>query len=801
MYDGATMHVATLHDASLPSRAGGRAIAIIVPYGNDEGSFFSESIQSRMCEEARALGHAAHLVRVYYDGNEAHDDEIRSRLVAWLDDRHIDLIVTERLFDSAPIHAYRERTPGCRVLLLAQGEVPHSLAGIDFVLGDQHGRSTLERSERAPADQWLDSWLGLLEGLGSFGSFGSLERDERAIDVAGVSSVVDGVIRHGRPMQRASTRRPFRATVDSEVIATHPPPKIRRKTLHGTFGCPYSGDPLATPHHAKLALPVDRPIARLGCAFCPMGGDYIAGTDASIVRDLIEQAAFWLTHDVDIDELVLADQHPIRYLAPLMREAREAGLRSTRWLFAARADAFVREADALESAIVEAERGGYYLEVYLTGFESFSDDELLRYNKGVTVDDELLAVARMRELHERHPETFEYARSRGHSLILWNPWTAPSDLEATVVTIRTHGLRDIFHDLGRNRLRLYPNLPIFYAARRDGALDESWDEAGEGTARTHGYGAEHPWTFLDPRTRLAYALSHALREYLGAETELAQLAAVTSYVQASEVLAGSLDATVSRIVAGVTTLDTALRELRSERSPTDARRPSSCRAAVVAFSGACNNGCRSCSNADRWVADTHEALVTRVDRARTLAAAAGEVRAISFAGREPTLHPSFGSLVARARGTDGRHVGVVTNGRRFAYPRFTLASRAAGLAAASVKLFGAGDASADAYTRVPGAHAQALAGIAELRRARVLTEVRIPLHAGVLHEAERLVELAASLGVSQIVIDTSLDAVSLARVDDATAAIRAMDRASARAGMLLRMNPLSHPAHDTLPVS
>lgn len=746
----------------------------MVPYGSSEGAFFGELLESRMCAEARELGHEARIVRVHYDGRDAErDKEVGRRLLDHLEACGVDLLVTERLFDPAPIRAFRAAGPERRVMLLAQGEVPRELQGIDLVMGDHAGRPEGKRADLLPADLLLDAWEAVLSGLSA----------GRPIEgIPGISVVRAGVLEPAPAFGRASRRRPFRATVEADAIALGEAPTPTHRTLFGTYGCPYAGDPTETAHHAGLRLPTDRPVAKLGCAFCHMGGDYVAGTDASIVHDLIEQASHWLRHDPAIDRLLLADQHPLRYLELLMDEAAKARLRPVRWLFAARADAFVREQSALGRAVIAAERTGQRLEVYLTGFESFSDAELARYNKGLSVQDQLRAVEVMRALHARHPGAFAYADARGHSLILWNPWTLPSDLEASTLAIREHGLRELFHELGRNRLRLHPNLPIFHAAERDEALTEDWDEAGVGAGRAKGYGQEHPWRFLDARTRLAYPLARALRSELGLETELAQLIAVTRFVEPRG--HGSIEQTVEQVLDALGALRDTLGDLASGRGTRGLRRAPSIRATRVDFAGACNNGCASCANRDRFLPDDAESLAQRVRTARERGTA------VVLAGREPTLHPTFLDLCRLARGEDARVVGVVSNGRRFAYERFAMAARRAGLTSASVKLFGAEPGAADARTRVPGAHAQALEGLANLLRAGVATEVRAPLHRGMLDDAERLVDLVAASGARGLRIEVELDAIGLDGLTDCREAVERIAERCAHRDLALDASPL-----------
>jgi pyruvate-formate lyase-activating enzyme len=438
----------------------------------------------------------------------------------------------------------------------------------------------------------------------------------------------------------------------------------------------------------------------------------------------------------------------------------------------------MRDSSRMTDAIAAAREGGHAIELYLSGFEALCDRELVRYNKGVTVAELLSAVSAMRARRKAHPSTFEYARARGHSLILWNPWTAPDDLAETVHNVRANGLGELFTDLAKNRLRLYPDLPITYAAERDGAVADAWDDLDEGAARRKGYSVERPWRFLDVRTRLAHALVRDLRDHLGPETQLPQLAAVVAEI--GDGWRDVVDADIPRICEQVRV---ELRALEAALPPP----PSGARAQVVQFAGACNNGCATCSNRDAWLDDDEPALFARVDAAR--ATGRGP---IVLAGREPTIHPAFTRLVTRARGDDDRLVGVVSNGRRFSYRAFTHTSIAAGLRAASIKLFAPAAASADAIARVPGAHQQALDGIVELHRAGVhAIELRAPLHRDNVGAFASFAELAGASQVDRIRIELGLDALGLTRLGDAAHAVERLKTRGFELGLHVCATPAS----------
>jgi pyruvate-formate lyase-activating enzyme len=744
------------------------SVAFVLPLGEPSEGFFPDTLLAELCADARDAGHRAEVLRVYYDGRDRRKDAtVARRFECWLGERDVDVVVLERLFDPGPIRAHVARDSRRRCVLVSRGDSFEPVDGVDLVVGAAGITRTGTRRTPNNADIAL-AVRRVLERIAS---------GREATDVAGVA-----LLRGAGPVsaiEAAPPRSAYRAVVEQAVISLAEPPRVRRKALFGNVGCPYAADPLERAHYRGLRLPADGSVARLGCGFCSLGGDYEKRPDAEVVEALVEQASFWTSACPEVEELALTDQHALRYLAGLVGRAQARAVRPVRWLFAARADSFVRERHRVEDAVRAAAAGGHSVECYLSGFEAFSDEELERYNKGVTVADLITAVRSMRELARAWPASFGHAGAKGHSLILWNPWTTPETLGESVATIRDHGLLELFHEVGRNRLRLYPDLPLYYAAERDGALVEQWEAGDEGAARRKGYSAEHPWRFLDARTRLAHALALGLRDRLGPETELGQLRAVLDFVVLPDSSATSSE---RAILDGVDALDRALDH--ASQVPTGAG-ISSVRAALVSFAGPCNNGCTACPNRDRWLDDDVAALRARLDAARSAGTA------VVLAGREPTLHPAFIELVVRARGEDGRHVAVVSNGRRFAYSEFARASVRAGLMAASVKIFAVSAQIADDVARERGAHAQALAGLTSLQRAGIgALELRAPLHRSNLDEYDRFADLAEATGVHRIRVECALDAVGLAHVARAAAAVEGLRARCARHGVAVVASPL-----------
>jgi radical SAM superfamily enzyme YgiQ (UPF0313 family) len=123
-----------------------------------------------------------------------------------------------------------------------------------------------------------------------------------------------------------------------------------------------------------------------------MGGDYDKRPDDDTVASVLRQVAYLTEHLPKPHAFVLTDQHPLRYLTLLLESAERRGVRDVTWLLETRADWLVEHRDALVKSIEIAERTGMRLELYLIGFESFSDEDLELFNKGTTRAGLLAAV-------------------------------------------------------------------------------------------------------------------------------------------------------------------------------------------------------------------------------------------------------------------------------------------------------------------------------------------------------------------------------------------------------------------------
>jgi hypothetical protein len=717
-----------------------RRVAFVVPYGQASESFFPDTLLSWLSARARRLGHTSHVFRVYYDGrDEAGDEVVRRRLLEALDAFAPTDVMVERVFDLAPLVEIR-RTHGSRLVMVCRGDGFDPDPRLDGWIGRAPGLSR-GRTRRTPTlgsiTRELDAWL---EG--------------RADDALGASDAAS------LPEVELDLDHTLVGLGDLEALRT---PRLR--TLFGNTGCPYAADPRKAPFYEGLALAAEGSrdaLSLLGCAFCPMGGDYERAAPDALVAWVAAQARAIRAAAPGTEGFVLSDQAPLPYLAALIDETRD--LAPVRWLVAMRADALLREGARLERAIAAAQAHGHRISLYLTGFESFSDRELERYVKGTTAAELVASVERMRELAHAHAQSFGHAEDRGHSLILWSPWTSLADLDASLDTIRRHGLRQLFSDLGRNQLRLTHELPITLAAARDGALLDAWPRGRDGAARAKGYATERPWRFLDRETALAHGLAEGLRERLGRETELAQLRAASHFARGRGT--DEPAAHVEARLAALATLEATLgRWLSGPRGATDPRRGRFLRAEVVDVGAPCRCARPWCAERDLF------AEPRRADERLAHAIALGP-EAIVLAGGDALAHPEIERLVAR--------VGEAAIPLGLALP----SPRAVPLASDALTL--------DVHDRDDvEAHAASLAA-ASTHAAR---EVRVLLWDGLVSEPSALAALvraiSASLRPEVLRVVAPLDAIGLASLEHAARAVELLARASHEAELAFETSPLS----------
>jgi hypothetical protein len=161
------------------------------------------------------------------------------------------------------------------------------------------------------------------------------------------------------------------------------------------------------------------------------------------------------------------------------------------------------------------------LHLCLLGIESFSDEELALLNKGTTSEQNCRAAQLLIALERDHPGSFEFQKYGGFSLLLFTPWTRLENLALNLAIIRRCRLADYCGKLFTSRLRLYPSLPMYPMALRDGLVLERYEDPRLDTARRNFYDDEVPWKFASSPMEVVCSLLLRLQDAPGSTDPLA----------------------------------------------------------------------------------------------------------------------------------------------------------------------------------------------------------------------------------------------------------------------------------------
>ncbi len=293
------------------------------------------------------------------------------------------------------------------------------------------------------------------------------------------------------------------------VAASRPSDRL---SVYVNPGCPWSSDVQENPLFAGVDLS-NPGISRKGCSFCHQDGEY-RGLDATgTVNRIIFELECWRRRWPDCREIVIWDESPWRFLPGLVEEVGSRRLGPLVICFHARADHLVRQAGRIEEACQVATRhssAGVSLALTLVGFENYSQAELSRMNKGMSPSVLTEAASVCRRIADEWPDVFEYDRFKTSSFILFTPWTTAADLIANTEGFNRDNILEFSTGMGLTKLRLYPNLPIYHLAVRDGLTTRAGYDRFMNSARRFGYASDYPWRFKDERIEYVYRVYEAL---------------------------------------------------------------------------------------------------------------------------------------------------------------------------------------------------------------------------------------------------------------------------------------------------
>ncbi len=266
-------------------------------------------------------------------------------------------------------------------------------------------------------------------------------------------------------------------------------PSGRTFSITGNEGCPFQNDARDNELYAGTEIPVHY---GRGCAFCTTGNFYEARPNEETAASVLEQIRYVRRQAPELELLVLKDQNPFGYLTEVVERCRDEGVSGFSLLLETRAEWFLRNAQRFARALEVAAAIDVKLAPFLVGIENFSQAELDRFNKGIRAELNIEFLDTLWKWKEDYGDALDLDHA-AFGFILFSPWTTMRDLEINLDGIRRTELDRLRGSLLLARARLYPDTALYYLAKRDGLLVESFATPSDDASRRYGYYPSHPW--------------------------------------------------------------------------------------------------------------------------------------------------------------------------------------------------------------------------------------------------------------------------------------------------------------------
>lgn len=446
-------------------------VAILSFHSHADRSFLDDRELALLSGTLRDDGIANDLVLVVITRemeNDTGGEEVEERLIATLS--AYDPIVYERVWSPQLIARLRQRLPD-KVFIGLRGEHLLLESAPADVFCDGEPRYLL-----APLVRWL-------RGERTAPPAQTLFRSDRENGTGVEWRPYEGALPAALPDLRYTPNlRPL--VVNPELL-----PAVRTFSVVGNNGCPFQLDARSNPLYEGTAIPA---AYGRGCAFCTTGNQYDGRPNDETAASVLEQIRYVRTHAPELNLLVLKDQNPFGYLTEVMEQCEAEGLSGFTILLETRAEWFLRNAGRFARALSIAHRIGVQIAPFLVGIENFSQAELDRFNKGISVDTNIEFLDTLWRWKEEYGDALDLSHA-AFGFILFSPWTTMADLEANLAGIRRTNFDRLRGSILLSRARLYPDTALYYLAERDGLLVTDFASSRDDASRRYGYYPSHPW--------------------------------------------------------------------------------------------------------------------------------------------------------------------------------------------------------------------------------------------------------------------------------------------------------------------
>jgi hypothetical protein len=224
---------------------------------------------------------------------------------------------------------------------------------------------------------------------------------------------------------------------------------VKMGQVLNAIGCAYACKPqtitLPPPTDLREKNIPELEVRSQGCIFCDVSRD--KGYHGAVDRNRLLTQLKGLP-DVDGRKIPfeLVDEYPIRSLAKLLEDAEGLEINLSQVNLVCRVDDINAHASDLVEILSLARSQDIRIMFSSIGFESFCDQLLHYFCKGITVEEIVKCVETLRRLKDRYGSTFLYRRDEGanHGFIRPTPW---DDSETMQETDRNIFLHRFFEDI------------------------------------------------------------------------------------------------------------------------------------------------------------------------------------------------------------------------------------------------------------------------------------------------------------------------------------------------------------------
>jgi hypothetical protein len=225
--------------------------------------------------------------------------------------------------------------------------------------------------------------------------------------------------------------------------------EVRLGQVLNAVGCPYANNLQAVTlpppiNLRKMGIP-ELEVQSEGCIFCDVSRD--KGYHGIVERDkVITQIAGLPEIDGKKIPFEIIDEYPIRSLGKLFEDTERDKIKLSQINLVCRVDDINAHASKLVDILSVSQRLDVKIMFASIGFESFSDQLLQYFCKGITLADIVKCVETLRYLKNRFGSHFLYRRDEGanHGFIRPTPW---DDSETVMEVDRNIFLHRFFDDI------------------------------------------------------------------------------------------------------------------------------------------------------------------------------------------------------------------------------------------------------------------------------------------------------------------------------------------------------------------